>query len=272
MRRTVALFVALYAWSAPSASQDYLPGIAELIVSGELRVGMIALDAPPMITTDENGNPGGYDAEIAAAIGDTLGVEVKIVRTEFTHNAVIEQVARGDVDIAISYVGKTPSRALKVLFTKPYLTQHHSLLVRRTHIALHKGVCPDLEGFLADSAELPVGIQAGTSYVGSILHAQPNAKLTKFNSFAELMQAVRSGAIERSFQGEISARHYLSEHPGMRIFTQLCILPDWQEQIAIAVNGRKPALVDFLNVFLDHVEVSMRDDGLILTIDPWYND
>lgn len=273
MRTVVALLTLWCAsFTLAAAAQDYLPGVADLVASGELKVGVFTWDAPPMIVTDEDGKAGGYDVRIAEAIARTLGVKLTIVRTEKTANAVIEQVARGDVDIAVSYISRTPTRALKVLFTRPYLSQSHTLLLNRTFVAQRGGGCPTTRAFLDEIDGTPVGILNGSAHVERVLHAQPNANLVRYDSFDEMMQAVRSGAVVQSFQGEVTVHRYLADHPAMRVFTQVCEFPRWTDNIAIAVNGRRPELVDFLNVFLDHVVVSADHESTTLTIDPWYDE
>jgi ABC-type amino acid transport substrate-binding protein len=273
MRRAVGLLILCCALFAPPASaQQYLPGIADLIANDELKVGMLAWDVPPMIVTGEDGTAGCYDVRIAEAIAQTLGVRLSIVRTEKTANAIIEQVARGDVDIAVSYLSRTPTRALKVLFTRPYLEQNHTLLLSRAFVAQQGGGCPNAEAFLEEALQTPVGIVGESAYVERVLHAQPNANIIRFDTFDEMMQALRSGAVAQSFQGEITVHRSLADHPAMRVFAQLCEFPSWPDNVSMAVNGQRAELVSFLNVFLDHVVLSVDEAATSLTIDPWYNE
>lgn len=273
MRALIGSLILCCVVSAPPAiAQEYLPGVADLITAKALKVGMLAWDVPPMIVTSADGTVGGYDVRIAEAIARALGVKLSIVRTEMTANGVIDQVARGDVDIAVSYLSRTPSRSLKVLFTRPYLDQNHTLLLSRAFAARHGGGCPTTKAFLDSTEQTPVGIVKESAYVGRLLHAQPNAELVRFDRFDEMMQAVLSGAVVQSFQGEVTVHRYLTDHPAMRVFAQRCEFPTWRDQIAIAVNGRRPELVSFLNVFLDHVAISVDENGASLSIDPWYDE
>jgi polar amino acid transport system substrate-binding protein len=273
MRTVIALLGLWCALSTPpAAAQNYLPGIADLIASGELKVGMFSADAPPMIVTDAGGRTGGYDARIAEAIAKALGIKLTIIRTEKTANALIEQVARGDVDIAVSYVSRTPARALKVLFTRPYLKQNYTLLMSRAFAAQRGSGCPTAKAFFDEVVDTPVGIIEESSDVGSVLHVQPKANLVRFGSFEEMMEGVRTGVVKQAFQGEVTVHHYLADHPAMRVFTQVCEFSGWTDDISIAVNGQKPDLVTFLNVLLDHVVILADHESTSLTIDPWYNE
>lgn len=272
MRLTIGL-VALGLWSVcaagPASTQPYLPGLDDLIERGELKVGMFTYDASPMVTTGKNGEATGYDAEIAATIAKALGVELTIVRTEDTAQGVIDQVARGDVDIGVSYLTRTVDRAREVLFTRPYLTQDLALLVNRVHAAKHGGKCPTAEEFVAEIRDVQIGVAKGSAYAARLAAIDPQADLTRYDTFPAMMDALRAGTIAHSFQGDLIARHYLADNPSMRVFAMLCDLPDWKENIAIAVNGNEQALVPFLDVLLDQIHITAEGDTVSLTTDPW---
>ena len=272
MRPTIACVV-LGLWSAgvcAATAQPYLPGLDDLIQRGELKVGMFTYDSAPMVTTGKNGETTGYDAEIAATIAKALGVKLTIVRTEATAQGVIDQVARGDVDIGVSYLTRTVDRAREVLFTRPYLTQDLSLLINRVHAAAkHGSKCPTADEFVAELADAPIGVENGSAYAADLAAINPQADLNRYDSFSAMMDALRTGAIAVSFQGDLAARHYLAENPSMRVFATLCDIPAWKENIAIAVNGKEQALVPFLDVLLDQIQITVEGDTVRLTTDPW---
>ncbi len=271
--KPISLFVVFGVWTAsglaPSTAQTFLPGLDELIGRGELKVGMFTYDAAPMVTTGKDGETTGYDVEIAKTIADALGVKLTIVRTEDTAQGVIDQVARGDVDIGVSYLTRTVDRAREVLFTRPYLTQDLALLVNRVHAAAkHGGKCPATDDFVAEFPDLPIGVEKGSAYAADLAAINPKVDLMRFDSVSPMMDALRTGAIAVSFQGDLIARQYLASHPSMRVFAVLCDLPDWQENIAIAVNGKEQALVPFLDVLLDQIHITAEGDTVSLTTDP----
>jgi polar amino acid transport system substrate-binding protein len=271
MRLTIAC-VALGVLSAgvsAASAQPYLPGLDALIQRGELKVGMFTYDAAPMVTTGKNGETTGYDAEIAATIAKALGVKLTIVRTEDTAQGVIDQVARGEVDIGVSYLTRTVDRAREVLFTRPYLTQDLTLLVNRVHAAKDGDKCPTTEEFVAHLRNVPIGVEKGTAYAASLAAIDPQADLNRFDTFPAMMDALRAGTVAFSFQGDLVGRHYLADNPSMRVFAMLCDLPDWKENIAIAVNGNEQALVPFLDVLLDQIHITTEGDTVRLTTEPW---
>ena len=254
---------------APTLAQPLLPGLDELVGRGELKVGMISRDDAPMVMTGADGEATGYDVEIAKTIAAALGVKLTIVRTEPTFDGVIDQVARGDVDIAVSYLTRTVERAREVLFTRPYLTQSLTLLVSRVRAAQEGGKCPTPQEFVSELHSVPIGVEKQSSYAGQLAAIDPEATLRSFDSFADAMAALRSGAVAMTFQGEIVARRYLTDNPSMRVYALFCELSGWNENIAIAVNGNQAPLIPFLDVLLDQIHITVEGDTVSMTTDPW---
>ncbi|MCP4382751.1 MAG: amino acid ABC transporter substrate-binding protein [Hyphomicrobiales bacterium] len=267
---TMALVVlGVAAHDRPAVAQDLLPQIADIIDRGEIRVGMIDADAAPMVFTDGDGQIAGYDAAIAAEVANALGIRLTIVRTEKTYQAVVDQVARGDVDIGISYITRSVQRARRLLFTDAYLTQHLTLLVNRVHASGSEDPCPTGDEFIARVPDTTIGAERDSAYASRLLQLDPDLDLREFDDFGSMVDAVRDGTIAMAFQGEIVARYHLTENPSLRVYVALCVLDDWQENIAIAVNRKDRDLIPLLNILLDHIHIKMEGDTIGLRIDPW---
>jgi ABC-type amino acid transport substrate-binding protein len=72
----------------------------------------------------------GIDVEIIKGFARQLGLKVEFIRSE-TIDGVVDLVEEGKVDLAISKLSITFSRASRVLFTKPYIKLRKGLLVNR---------------------------------------------------------------------------------------------------------------------------------------------
>jgi len=83
-----------------------------------LRVGM-DLQYPPFETVDAENTPEGISVDIANALGEFLGREVKIVNTSFS--AIIPSLESGEIDIAIASMSITEQREERVDFSNPYV-------------------------------------------------------------------------------------------------------------------------------------------------------
>lgn len=92
----------------------------------ELRVGM-DLSYPPFETINEKGEPAGISVEIAKALGQKLGLSVRIEAMPFT--GLIPSLQSGRVDCVISSMTETAERRKSVDFSDPYLTIGLALLV-----------------------------------------------------------------------------------------------------------------------------------------------
>lgn len=113
----IMLVGSLTGCGASSSSSDTL---AKVITQQKLTVGCI-LTNEPFGTYDEQGNPMGYDVEIAYMLADSLGISHDNV--EFVNTSAPERITAlesGKVDVVIGNFTRRLDRAQKVQFTDPY--------------------------------------------------------------------------------------------------------------------------------------------------------
>lgn len=114
-----------------------------------------ALPDPPF-DLDMPDGPGGFDAELMAAICERLGYTLRWTRFMGSNfNDIFDGLAGGTLDAVISGTTITPERAKIVLFSEPYLEFNQGLAVnvRRT---------PQVTS-IADLKGQTVGIQMGNT-------------------------------------------------------------------------------------------------------------
>jgi polar amino acid transport system substrate-binding protein len=103
----------------PATAPDLrAPDIKAILDRGELIVAMTAGDQPPFYYVEPNGQLAGLDATLARDIASRLGVKVSFNRSPKSFNEVVELVAQGGADVAISKLSRTLVRAQMVRFTK----------------------------------------------------------------------------------------------------------------------------------------------------------
>ena len=91
-----------------------------------LRVG-ITPNYPPLIFK-ENGKPAGMEADFARALGEALSRKIDFVELAWADQlAALEE---GRIDIIMSGMSATDTRARRVAFSEPYLFVGQTLLVR----------------------------------------------------------------------------------------------------------------------------------------------
>ena len=95
--------------------------------SEELVVGM-ELAYPPFEMTDESGNPVGVSVDLARALGEHLGREVRIENISF--DGLIPALKTGRIDLVISSMTATGERAKSIDFSDPYVQTGLAILAR----------------------------------------------------------------------------------------------------------------------------------------------
>jgi polar amino acid transport system substrate-binding protein len=124
--------------TVPAAAPDLrAPDIKAILDRGELIVAMTAADQPPFYYVGSDGQLAGLDVTLARDIAARLGVKASFNRSPKSFNEVVELVAQGGADVAISKLSRTLVRAQMVRFTKPYVTFRHAMLFNRLRLAQH---------------------------------------------------------------------------------------------------------------------------------------
>lgn len=142
----IAVFISFAANS--SASDNSWERIKE---KGELVVGFCA-QYPPFEFKTEAGDLKGFDVDLANAIGKELNIPVKFKDGEW--QGLIPGMAKGDYDVLITCMGKTPKRMETVNFSDVYVKLAEVIVVRAADDAIHDKI--DLKG-------KAVGAQMATS-------------------------------------------------------------------------------------------------------------
>ena len=106
----------------------YPPGIRSIKERGTLVVAVADLERYPFFYLDQDGALVGADIDLARAIGQALGVAVEFNRSVATFDGVVDLVARGEADVAISKLSVTLDRALRVRFSNPTSPSHRRSL------------------------------------------------------------------------------------------------------------------------------------------------
>ena len=273
IRWVFALAILLPAFATGAAKATDAPDldvIAAFKTKGSIAVAMLNQDFPPMIYTDQDGNVDGFDPRIARTIAEAIGVELEIMRTATTFEEVIDQVARGDADIAVSYLTTAVSRARRVVFTQPYLSQSLIVAVNRVYGTDHFEKCPTLDGFLDQVDSANIGLVRNSAYELRFEALKPDTPYQPYENPGDLITALGKGEVDMAILGKIIAISYLDQHPEMNVYVSLCELKPLKEDIAIAVNGQIADLVPFLNIVLNDVSITIDGEKAELRIDPWY--
>lgn len=240
------------------------PDIRRIKERGSLTVAMYWQDRPPFFYIDDQGQLDGIDVALARDIARWLEVEVVFDRQSRSFDEVVDRVASGQADIAISKLSVTLSRAQRVRFTQPYVVFHQALLVNRLAMASLEAKHPNREPLelIINSAQ-KIGVRKGTSYVeyGGILF--PNAEITTFTQLEELIEAVQEGKVPAAFYDEFELKNAVDKNPKLSIYTKLFVIKDRVDPIAMAVAPADGQLQAWVNVYLDLLRRDLLIDQLL---------
>jgi len=134
--------------TSPRSSQEQA---GQLTDANVLRVG-VTPNMPPMIFK-QSGQVTGLEAELARQLASSLGKTVRFV--EMPWDEQIDALLAGRTDIIMSNLSITPSRSMRIDFSRPYLRSGQAALVRRSEAAaLRLGLF---------SAKCRIGVQRATT-------------------------------------------------------------------------------------------------------------
>lgn len=104
---------AMASMALPSAAAS----LSQIKQSGVVRIGML-VDFPPFGFLNAEGQPDGYDHDVAEAFAKSLGVKAEIVQVTGPNR--IPYLLSDKIDVVIGSLGITPERAEQVRFSHPY--------------------------------------------------------------------------------------------------------------------------------------------------------
>ena len=201
---------------------------------------------------DANQKIVGIDAEIAAAIAEKLGMELKIEDMQF--NSILNSVSSGAVDFGMAGLTITDERKLEVDFTNTYATGKQVVIVK------DGGSVTSID----DLAGKKIGVQLGTTgdaYAtgdyGMNEDETPNGNVIQYNNGNEAVMALIGGAVDAVIIDNEPAKALVAANEG----NGLSILETEYvyEEYAICVKKGNSELLQKLNTAIDQ----LTQDGTI---------
>jgi polar amino acid transport system substrate-binding protein len=191
-----------------------------------LTIGM-ELNYPPFEMIDAQGKPAGISVDLAGALAQTLGRELKI-------------------DLIISSMTATPERAESIDFSEPYLRTGLALLVNKS-AAIH--VIAD-----ADRPNITLAVKQGTTgQIYAQAHLQQAHLLVLDKEDACVLEVLQNKAQAFIYDQMSVFKHW----QGHRDQTEALLRPFQEEHWAVGVRKGNDRLRGEVNAFLER----FRTDG-----------
>lgn len=165
--------------------------LAEVQQRGTLRIATLAGN-PPYSVFRPDGQPDGYDVDIAKALAAALKVRPEFIMVDSPGR--ITALQTGKADVAVASFTNTVERSTAIAFTRPYLIVGSVFLVKadsplRTVEELRAGK--------------RIGVPRGGTSEGIAAEAAPGAQVIRFDSPNDAFLALRSGQVDAQLQDSL---------------------------------------------------------------------
>lgn len=267
-RATIALMraclvVALVLLAPFSAqAQDAGSAITRIQTAGKLTVAVFFEDVVPFFYAGPDGKLVGVDPSLAEDIADKLGVTLEYNRAATTFDGLIDEVVEGRADMAISLLSDTLDRATRASFSDSYVSVRQFLLINRLQLGRLVAADPERANdipALLDNSQSRIGVIGGTSYVGFVSEDFPKAQSVAFNTWGDMLAAVKSGDLVALMYDEIEIGNWRLADSAGAVELRPYHLAGHPDTIAIAM---RPADAD-LKAWVDLYLAKARNSGFL---------
>ncbi len=221
------------------------------VLQGTAKDGVLVMGTncgfEPFEYLDAEGNPTGFDVELAQAMADSIGLKLEIVDMDF--DGLIAALNSGQVDMVVAGMTVTEERKESVNFTSTYFDASQVIIVPEGSEAVKTAA--DLEG-------KKIGVQDGTT---GDLYVEENCKAGEIVGFKTVMEAameLKNGKLDAVVIDLEPAKKAVANIGGLTILDEALTT----EQYAIAVNRGNGMLLDALNSALTEVKIVAEGEEL----------
>ncbi|WP_461207660.1 ABC transporter substrate-binding protein [Clostridium sp. DL1XJH146] len=228
------------------ATDEEAEGDGSLVRVQELGVITIGVDDsyPPMEYRDDSDNLVGFDVDLAAALGEKLGVEMEFIPTEW--NGILLALQSKKFDIILSSLSVTDERKESIGFTDAYILGGQILVtLEDSDISVEE----DLDGKV-------LGCQMGTT--GQIA-AEENLSFTeelkKYDKIPEAIMDLKNGRVDAVIMDAQVGGYYLAldEETKFKVLDEMVS----EEPIGIGLRQEDVELTEAFNTAIKE----LTEDG-----------
>jgi len=203
-----------------------------------LVVGM-ELAYPPFETKDDAGNPSGISVDLAYALGEYLGRDVKIENISW--DGLIPSLQTGKVDVVISSMTITEERGKVVDFSVPYAHSYLALLVNKNSDI---NSIEDL-----NKSGKTIAVKKGTTGYIYATTSLTNALVNSFTSENACVTEVAQGKADAFIYDQLTIYRQSQQNPDTT--KAVMIASQSSENWGMAVNKGDAELLGNINSFIE---------------------
>lgn len=201
-------------------------------------------DFPPF-ENDVDGEFVGYEIDLAKALGEKLGYEVKFEVTDF--DSIVTAVDSAvKVDAGISGLSITPERKEVVDFTDSYVEDNQSVAVMKD-----SGITKENAQEELNKEGVTIAVQAGTTGAEYAAEAFPNATIKEYKNSTDCFADMQANNVQAVCTNLVVVERMLQESYSN---AEIVFQDATAEKYAIIVSKSNPALTEALNKALAELE------------------
>lgn len=167
--------------------------MTDILSRGKIIVGVAAYIKPLAFTDPQTGEIVGLVPDLVKLYAKKLEVQVEF--NDYKWAGLFPALDTKKVDFLAAHITTTVPRTAKMDFTQPYIYTGSRIIVRKD---LNVTDVSQL-----DSDKYTFGESKGSTYVERVEKTFPKAKLQKYDTFADTLQAMKVGRVDASWDDEV---------------------------------------------------------------------
>ena len=172
----------------------------------------------------------GIDADIAKAIADKMGLELKIEDMEF--DSIITAVSTGKADLGLAGMTVDPDRQKNVDFSDPYATGVQVIIVKEDSTIAKPD---DLKG-------KKIGVQLATTGYQYATDDYGKDSVVQYNKGSDAVMALTQGQVDAVIIDNEPAKSYVAANKGLKILDTEYVTENYAACIAKDNTGLTKAV------------------------------
>lgn len=225
------------------------PSVQAIRESGYLRIGLGHPDNLPLYGHDKDGNPIGYDVDLAMGIANALNVKPVFSQPKVSYTRLVQLASADQIDLALGKLSVTIPR-LGYAQPVPYMNLHQSLLINRQV----------LDAISQDTANIGPKLRATPIRVGVINNSSysvwgsttlPKARFTTYPDWPSCIEALTNGEVDAVFRDSFETARLVKSNPSLALDYVPIILKDKVDNIAMYVGPRMEGLKPIADLYIN---------------------
>ncbi len=209
---------------------------------------------PPFSFYDREGNLAGFDVDVSRAVAEKMGMELRIVTTEW--DGILAGLLAGKFDAIIGSMAITEERRKQVSFSRPYYVSGAQLFVNRDKSEEIRSI-RDLKG-------RRVGVVLGETFEHYLTKNYPEIETVTYKSTVDIYQDMANGRLDGFVTDRLVGGYQIkAANKPFRPAGKLL----YRERMGIPVTHEHQALLKKINQALADLEQSGFMAGLQ---DKWF--